>query len=133
MSMKIIEIDERLISDLRTLIETSKSNLAILVNSEMSLLYWYIGKRINMEVLQNERAEYGKQIIQSLSSQLVLRYGSSFSEKNLRSMMQFAVRFPNEEIVVSLIRQLSWTHIIELISLKITSICRTSTKQNGKF
>lgn len=118
MSMKIIEIDERLISDLRTLIETSKSNLAILVNSEMSLLYWYIGKRINMEVLQNERAEYGKQIIQSLSSQLVLRYGSSFSEKNLRRMMQFAVRFPNEEIVVSLIRQLSWTHIIALIPIE---------------
>jgi predicted nuclease of restriction endonuclease-like (RecB) superfamily len=118
MSMKIIEIDERLISDLRTLIETSKSNLAILVNSEMSLLYWYIGKRINLEVLQNERAEYGKQIIQSLSSQLVLRYGSSFSEKNLRRMMQFAVRFPNEEIVVSLIRQLSWTHIIALIPIE---------------
>jgi predicted nuclease of restriction endonuclease-like (RecB) superfamily len=116
--MKIIEIDERLISDLRTLIETSKSNLAILVNSEMSLLYWYIGKRINLEVLQNERAEYGKQIIQSLSSQLVLRYGSSFSEKNLRRMMQFAVRFPNEEIVVSLIRQLSWTHIIALIPIE---------------
>lgn len=33
-------------------------------------------------------------------------------------MMQFAEVFPDEQIVVSLIRQLSWTHFIALIPLK---------------
>jgi predicted nuclease of restriction endonuclease-like (RecB) superfamily len=50
--------------------------------------------------------------------QLVRDYGGSFSVKNLRRIVQFAVTFPDEQIVVSLIRQLSWTHFIALIPLK---------------
>jgi predicted nuclease of restriction endonuclease-like (RecB) superfamily len=49
---------------------------------------------------------------------LVKEYGASFSVKNLRRMVQFAVTFADERIVVSLIRQLSWTHFIALIPLK---------------
>jgi predicted nuclease of restriction endonuclease-like (RecB) superfamily len=48
---------------------------------------------------------------------LVAEYGASFSEKNLRRMMQFAAVFPDEKIVVSLIRQLSWTHILVIIPI----------------
>lgn len=48
----------------------------------------------------------------------MLEYGNSFSVKNLRRMVQFAIIFPDERIVVSLIRQLSWTHFIALIPLK---------------
>ena len=33
-------------------------------------------------------------------------------------MIQFTEVFPDKEIVVSLIRQLSWTHFIALIPLK---------------
>jgi hypothetical protein len=53
----------------------------------------------------------------SVARQLV-EFGFSFGEKNLRRMMQFAEVFPKEEIVVSLIRQLSWTHFIALLPLK---------------
>ena len=81
-------------------------------------MYWKIGKRINLEVLQNKRAEYGKQIVDSLTRQLEVVYGKGFEEKNIRRMMQFASALPDEEIVVSLTRQLSWTHIIALIPLK---------------
>jgi hypothetical protein len=45
-------------------------------------------------------------------------YGKGFAEKNLRRMVQFAEVFPDGDIVVSLIRQLSWTHFIALIPLK---------------
>jgi len=45
------------------MIDASRQNVAIAVNSEITLLYWKIGKRINEEVLGNERAEYGKQIV----------------------------------------------------------------------
>ncbi|SFJ34476.1 Predicted nuclease of restriction endonuclease-like (RecB) superfamily, DUF1016 family [Myroides guanonis] len=84
----------------------------------MSLLYWSIGKRINQEILDEKRATYGKQIIALVSGQLAIEYGSSFSEKNLRRMLQFASTFPEKEIVVSVIRQLSWTHLIALIPIE---------------
>ena len=57
-------------------------------------------------------------MIASVSRQLVLDYGNSFTEKNLRRMIQFAEIFPEEQIVVSLVRQLSWTHFIALIPIK---------------
>jgi predicted nuclease of restriction endonuclease-like (RecB) superfamily len=109
---------ELISNDIKNLIIQSRQNVAILVNAEISFLYWSIGKRINEILLRNERAEYGKGIILSLAKELVLEFGNSFSEKNLRRMMQFAEVFPNREIVVSLIRQLSWTHILVLIPIE---------------
>lgn len=85
----------------------------------MSALYWEIGNRINQDFLKEKRAEYGKQIVSQLAQQLQTEYGSnSFSEKNLRRMMQFASVFPDSKIVVSLIRQFSWTHIIAFIPIQ---------------
>lgn len=112
------EGDKQLVSDIVFLIEESKSHIAQTVNSALTLLYWRIGKRINQEVLGNKRADYGKQVISSLASQLVLEYGNGFSEKSIRRMIQFAEVFPDEQIVVSAIRQLSWTHFIALVPLK---------------
>lgn len=109
---------EKVAKEIQLLIEQSKQQIAQSVNAAMSLLYWQIGTKINQEVLQNERGAYGKQIIVSLSRQLVSEYGSSFSDKNLRRMIQFATHFPNEKIVVSMIRQLSWTHILALIPIE---------------
>jgi len=71
-----------------------------------------------IEVLAKERAAYGQQIVVSAARQLVQEYGPSFGEKNWRQMMQFAEVFPEEEIVVSLIRQLSWAHFIALLPIK---------------
>lgn len=120
-----------LIEDLRQLIAEARQSVAITVNAGLTLLYWRIGKRIVDEVLGKERAIYGQQIVVSLARQLVQEYGPSFGEKNLRRMMQFAEVFPQEEIVVSLIRQLSWTHFIALLPIKnplqrdfYTELCR---------
>ncbi|MFB2121482.1 DUF1016 N-terminal domain-containing protein [Parapedobacter sp. 2B3] len=68
--------------------------------------------------LAEKRAGYGQRIIATLPDGLVQRYSNNFSEKNLRRMMQFASVFSDEQIVVSAIRQLSWTHFIALIPLK---------------
>lgn len=111
-------LDHNLFGDIQTLIRQSKEQVAVAVNSAMSMLYWQIGKRINNEVLQNTRAEYGKQVIVSLSRQLTLEYGKGWSEKNLRHMMRFAEVFFDEQIVLSLIRQLSWTHILAVIPIE---------------
>ena len=116
--MEIEKSNNRLINDLVALIEEGKNQLAYAANATMTITYWNIGKRINKLVLDNQRAEYGKQIVVSVARQLTVQYGRSFEEKNLRRMMQFAEIFDDEQIVVSLIRQLSWTHFIALIPIK---------------
>jgi predicted nuclease of restriction endonuclease-like (RecB) superfamily len=111
-------ISSDLIGDIRSLIETARQNVAIAVNAGLTILYWQIGSRIRQDILKGKRAEYGKEIVATLSRQLTGDYGNNFNEKNLRRMIQFAEVFPDKEIVVSLIRQLSWTHFIALIPLK---------------
>ena len=115
---KEVTLQESLITDLRTLINEARNKVALIVNTEITLLYWHIGKRINEEVLENQRAEYGKQIVSTLSTQLTEEYGKGFNEKNLRRMMQFAELFPDFQIVAPLARQLSWSHFLILFPIK---------------
>ncbi|HGM5038563.1 TPA: YhcG family protein, partial [Stenotrophomonas maltophilia] len=82
------------------------------------MLYWRIGQRIRSQVLDGRRGAYGKEVLPNLATQLVKEYGGSFAEQNLRRMVQFAATFPDERILVSLIRELSWTHFIALMPLK---------------
>jgi predicted nuclease of restriction endonuclease-like (RecB) superfamily len=112
---KSIEKKTQLLGDIQQLIEESRNRIAIEVNSTITMLYWQIGTRINKELLKDKRAEYGKQIVNSLSAQLTLEYGSGWSEKHLRHCLRFAETFPDETIVSTLWRQLSWSHLKELI------------------
>ncbi len=57
---------------------------------------------------KEKRAEYGERILYAVSAQLVREFGTGFAEKNLRRMVQFAQAFPEEQIVVTLSRQLGW-------------------------
>jgi predicted nuclease of restriction endonuclease-like (RecB) superfamily len=72
-----------------------------------------VGNRINQDVLQNNRAEYAKQIVSTLSTQLKERHGNNFELRNLRHMMQFAEQFTDSQIVEPLSRKLSWSHFVE--------------------
>ena len=110
--------DEKLFVDLSQLIEQSQQQVAVYANSTLTVLFWQVGKRINDEILQNQRADYGKQIVPTLSTQLENLYGRNFTEKNVRRMIQFAQQFTDIEIVVTLSRQLSWSHFLALIPLK---------------
>ncbi|MFT3950331.1 MAG: PDDEXK nuclease domain-containing protein [Agriterribacter sp.] len=105
-------------AELSQLIEQSQRQVASYVNSTLTVLFWHIGKRINNEILQNQRAEYGKQILPTVSEKLESRYGRNFTEKNVRRMIQFSELFPDLQIVVTLSRQLSWSHFLVLIPLK---------------
>ena len=96
---------------IKQLIEQGKQQIAVSVNTTMSMLYWQIGKRINDDVLQNQRAEYGKQIVSTLSRHLTQEYGDGWGEKHLRQCMQFAQAFPDEQIVYTLCRELNWSHL----------------------
>ncbi|MBB6002331.1 YhcG family protein [Arcicella rosea] len=119
MSKKIANQTEQvLVTELSLLIEQSHQQVVAQANSTLTLLFWQVGKRINEDILQNKRADYGKQIVPTVSAQLEIRFGRNFTEKNVRRMIKFAEQFPDLSIVVPLARQLSWSHFVELLPLK---------------
>lgn len=110
-------IEENFINTLKTIISQSKRQAVNNVNNILTLMYWDIGNKINEEVLKNSRAEYGKSIVATVSRQLVLEYGRSFEEKNLRRMIQFSQIF-EKEIVATVSRELSWSHFLIMLPIK---------------
>ena len=117
-NLKKIKSDQLLLNDISQLIEDSRKYVANIVNTTLSLLYWKIGQRINAEVLQNKRAEYGKQIIASLTQQLVEKYGRGWDEKTIRHCLRSAETFSEEIILSAVQRQLGWTHLKTIMYLK---------------
>jgi len=108
----------KVLEDIISIINSTKNQIAVQANSSFTIMYWQVGKRIQKEILEDKRAEYGKKIVVTLSRELVHRFGRSFEEKNLRRMIQFAEKFPNFENVVTLSRHLSWSHFLAIIPLK---------------
>ena len=106
-----------LLSDLRSLIESTRQRVAAAVNAEMVLLYWSVGERIKRELIGEGRAAYGEQIVSTLSRQLTAEYGRGFSRPNLFRMIRFNELFPDREIVQTLSAQLSWSHFLEITAL----------------
>ena len=80
-------------------------------------MYGQIGQRIREDVLNEQRAGYGDEIVSTLSKQLTAEYGRGFTRANPFHIIRFAEVFPDEGIVSALRRQLSWTHFKELIYL----------------
>ena len=76
---KSISAEQSLFNELSQLIEQSQQQVVTHANSTLTMLFWHIGRRINVEVLQNKRAEYSKQIVSTLSTQL--KPGKSLLEK----------------------------------------------------
>ncbi|MCF8306739.1 MAG: PDDEXK nuclease domain-containing protein [Ignavibacteriales bacterium] len=121
MSKEIIKsdvIEDQLLAELSLLIEKGKNQAVTQVNSILTLTYWQVGKKINEHFLKNKRAEYGQQIVATLSAQLTEKFGKGFNGRNIRRMMLFSEVFPDFEIVATLSPQLSWSHFTILISLK---------------
>ena len=106
-----------LLHELRDLIVSTRQTVARGVNAALVLLYWKIGQRIRQDVLQNKRAEYGAEILPTLSAKLVPEFGQGFSPRNLARMISFAEVMPDVEIVTTLSAKLGWSHFVELIPL----------------
>lgn len=111
-------VSKSLIGDLHQIIEQARGRVAATVNSELTMMYWHIGERINRDVLGNQRAEYGKQIVATVSRQLQEEYGKGFEERTIRRMMQFAAMFPDIRILTPLVTKLSWSHFLIVMTLK---------------
>src|SRR5262249_42941003 len=77
-----------LLADLRELIDSARSLVAQAVNSALVLLYWQVGHRIRTDVLRDQRAGYGQQILPTLSAKLVPEYGQGYSPRSLAQTSQ---------------------------------------------
>ena len=104
-----------LLTDVRELIVQSRESVARTVDAGLALHYWQVGRRIRQDILKEGRAEYGAEIVVSLSRQLEKEFGRGYAEKNLRRMIQFAEVFPDAAIVASLRRQLGRTWGVQFI------------------
>lgn len=114
--------NNQLLQDVCGIVETSKQRVASRVNSTLTLMYWHIGKRINEDVFNNRRADYGKQTVATLSSQLQELYGAKeFSVRSIRRMMQFAQEFPDVQIVSPVATQLQNSTQLRVFSSRTTT------------
>lgn len=101
-----------------SIIDDARYRVAVYANSEVCRMNWQIGMRIKEDVLHNERAEYGKGVIKSLTVRLVAKYGNGWGFQKLQHCVRAAYTFSEEEIVYAVRRQLSWTHLRSLMSVE---------------
>lgn len=93
---------------IREIVEKARGNIARVVNTEMLLAYWHIGKEIVEEQQRGQlRADYGESVLKRLSDKLTTDFGRGFDESNLRNIRQFYLSYPKCD---ALRHELSWTH-----------------------
>ena len=92
---------------IRNSVLTAQAKVYTVVNSAMVQAYWEIGQEIHKACGENDRAEYGKKLLQYLSEQLTNEFGKGFTVTNLKYMRQFYRAFPNRH---TLCDELSWSH-----------------------
>lgn len=105
---------ENTYNSIRHSIITAQQKVYTAVNSAMVFAYWEIGEQIYKACGDNERSEYGKNLIKYLSDKLTLEFGKGFSETNLRSMRKFYLSFPIQQTVSA---ELSWSHYQKLMRI----------------
>ncbi|MDM8534173.1 PDDEXK nuclease domain-containing protein [Clostridiaceae bacterium HSG29] len=105
----------QVLNDIKELIVETKNSIQSNLNSEMVILYWNVGKRVRTAIMESEKAQYGKEIVDTLSRQLKLEYGRGYSRRNLFNMIKLYDMFPSEQKVQTLSAQLTWSHLILLM------------------
>lgn len=119
------ELDEKevnrgqkvLFSDVCGIIDNARKRVAVYVNSEICMTKWYVGKRIKEDVLYNQRAEYGKQVVKNLAVKLTEKYGHGWGYESLKHCLRCAETFTEDEIGYAVRIQFTWTHIRTLFSI----------------
>jgi predicted nuclease of restriction endonuclease-like (RecB) superfamily len=107
-----------LANDVRVMIEEVREHVARAISSGTALLYWRIGRRILIEILDGTRADYGKAILATLSQQLQQDYGAGYSYSALTRMVRFAEIYQDAGRIAFLSETLGWSHFRELISIQ---------------
>jgi predicted nuclease of restriction endonuclease-like (RecB) superfamily len=116
--MNELDVDLDVFGKISILVEKTRNKIATTINEEMIILYWNIGKIIKEDIIKLDRAEYGKQVVQSLSDRLTQRFGKGFSSQNLWYMVQMFDTYPILHAMRGEFKSLSWTHIRTLLPIK---------------
>ena len=107
------------IADIKQIVERGRLQAYASVNAVMIETYWHIGERIVKEEQHgNDRADYGKQIISTLSAELTRTFGKGFSERYLRAFRSFYFVIPDYEIWKSRFPNLTWTHVFKTLRVE---------------
>lgn len=116
MEKNIINIDAHVIDDIRTIITRARSKAYQSINETLIRSNWKIGKRIvEEEQLGKQRADYGIQLIKSISQQLTTEFGSGYGVRNLAYFKQLYQYFPDWEILHARVQNLTWTHLKSIL------------------
>ena len=115
--LKVDKQENNLFNDVCGIIDNTRRRVAVYVNSEICLTKWYVGKRIKEDVLYNQRAEYGKQIVKNLAAKLTDKYGSGWGYESFKHCIRAAYIFTEEEIGYAVRTQFTWTHIRTLVAI----------------
>ncbi|MCD8184557.1 MAG: PDDEXK nuclease domain-containing protein [Bacteroides sp.] len=118
MKNDIIPEEQSLYKDVCHIIDDARGHIATFVNAEVCLTNWHVGKRIKEDVLYNQRAEYGKQVVKHLAKRLTEKYGNGWSDRKLLHCIRAAYTFSEDEIVYAMSIQLTWTHIRSLMFIE---------------
>lgn len=100
---------------IRNSVLTAQAKVYTVVNSAMVQAYWEIGQEIHKACGENDRAEYGKKLLEYLSEQLTKEFGKGFTVTNLKNMRQFYRVFPIRQTLSS---ELSWSHYTLLMRIE---------------
>jgi len=101
--------------EIKVIILNARSKAFAAVNIEMLNAYFEIGRKIVEEEQKGKsRAGYGGKVIDLLSSELKIEFGSGFDGSNLRRMRRFYLAY---KIWETLSPKLTWSHYCELIKI----------------
>ena len=122
-------------ADIKNILEQARCKARSVVNAAMVEAYWLIGNRIvQEEQLGQHKAQYGTRLIEDLSTALTTDFGKGFSYANLCNCRQFYLVFSDQEILYTLCRELSWSHLRLIMRIDspqaIGYYCRETREQN---
>lgn len=110
------KLNEHFVNEIKDILTRAKQTAVNAVNSAMVFAYWEIGKRIVEEEQKGEeRAAYGKKLLNSLAKSLSSDFGKNFDARELRRIRQFYLCFPIRDTVRP---ELSWSHYRLLIRIE---------------
>lgn len=116
--------ENSLYSDVRNMIAEARKRAYVAINTEAIMVNWRVGTRIRTDILKNQRAEYGKQIIAKLAFRLTEEFGRGWGVQTLQHCVRSAYTFSEEQISYAVRTQLSWTHLRSLMSVE-SDLART--------
>lgn len=111
-------ISEHLYDGVTSIIDNARTQVAVYINAQTSITFWNVGKYIIADMDYQTYSAYGKKILATLSQRLTSRYGKGFTYSALTRMMKVARVYNEREMFAMLSQTLSWSHFLELITIK---------------